>query len=89
MVITIFIVISGWLLVIYSVVTLARLVVTEEEILQAFENSNAVVGFVVVRVGDDDDTSGQDWHEDGHDDGEQHERRHQVDDGSYFGRRQT
>ena len=69
---------------IYSVVALTRLVVAEEKILQALEDSDAVVGFVVVRVRDDDHSSGQDGHEDGHHDGEQHERRHQVDDRGDF-----
>lgn len=80
MVITIFIVITGRLFGIYSVNALGRLSVTEKKIFQALEDSDAVVCFVVVRVRDDDDTSGQDGHEDGHHDGEQHEGRHQVDD---------
>ena len=60
---------------------------SEKQIFQTLENTGAgpFLGLaVVVVVGDDEDPSWEDGHEDCHHDGEQHERRHEVHDRSDF-----
>ena len=55
------------------------LAAAEEQVFEAFDDPNVVVVVVdPVGVGHDDYTSGQNRHQNGHHDREQHERRHQV-----------